>query len=224
MKNVTPNAETVQELDQIINEAMGGEQTMKPEVEKAKVDVTIDANTGDIESNGAAVDCSSRKEANDIAEIADTMGLETKILKENKKDGNTTFTVTVISATDRELDVLARKCNIRQWSSNVIGAANKVTNFMTDVADFALNGALAPSAVAVTRAAGRTVAVAGRAGAVIAAGVATTVIQNGREVYKELSNDPTIKECGSELKGLWSDVSGKLFGSTGTSAGKFRRL
>lgn len=223
MKNVTPEQEAIDQMDQIINEAVGGENKMNAQTEDVRP-VTIDAQTGDVESSAVAVDCNTRKEANDIVDIADSMGLDTEIKKTTAANGGCIFTVVVVEATDRQLDTLARKCNIRQWSSNVIGAANKVTNFMTDVADFALNGALAPSAVAVTRAAGRTAAVAGRAGIVIAAGVATTVIQNGREVYKELSHDPTIQECGLELKGLWGDVSGKLFGSTGSSSSKFRRV
>lgn len=127
-------------------------------------------------------------------------------------------TVEIVGLDARQLAVLQRKINVNSWSQMTCHVADSVTNFATDVADYALNGALAPCVGSVANAGLTTARVVGTAGVKAGAMVATSLIRNTRAAATEIYNSREIHECGAELKGLWSDISGHLFGSSGTQA------
>lgn len=176
---------------------------------------TIDAETGEQIPTRFQKAFKDKNEAELVMSVLDQCGLSDNYDYNSSKAG----TIITISDIDNEqLALLQRKINIATWSSRTIMVANAITNFATDVADYALNGAVAPTAVAVTNAALTTGRVVGTAAVKVGAGVVTSLAKNGRAAAIELSNSKEIKECGTELRACWEGISGKLFGSSGASS------
>ena len=185
----------------------------------------------------ARMELTSKRDVERLQEAASSAGVTMKITKEVKEsNGNDVivYNCTLIEPTDHQLDVISRKVNIATWRDGITDVATKVTNFTSDVADFAVNGALAPTVVSVANCAGTVAPVAAKAAISIGFGVGTaaahagaevltTAIQSGTMAYNQLSNDESIKQCGRELKGLWAGVTSKLFGSQKEGTSKFAR-
>ena len=129
--------------------------------------------------------------------------------------------IVIKGVTEYDLDVIQRKCNIKLWSDRTQAAAKAVTHFATDVADYALNGALAPTAGAVIDAGLTTGRVVGTAALTVGAATVATTIRNGRAAAKELRHNKEVKDAWSEVKALGSDLGGFLFG--GNSSGKDKK-
>ena len=199
-------------------------------------EVPVEEVTGVVDNGNASLNGLSKAEAQRLIESCRSIGVEVQVTKQpsEDKDGNdiVVYNCTLLQVTDHQLDVIARKTNIATWRDNISTAANKVGNFAEDVGDFALNGALVPTAVSVANCAGKVAPVVAKAAITTGIGVGTaaihagaeiltTTIQSGTKAYHELSNDDSIKQAGKELKGLWSNVTSKLFGSTGNT--KFTR-
>lgn len=176
---------------------------------------TIDAETGAQIPNGFQKSFENKQEAALVMSVLDQCGLGDNYDYNSSKAGTV---ITINDINNEQLALLQRKINIATWSSRTIMVANAVTNFATDVADYALNGAVAPTAVAVTNAALTTGRVVGTAAVKVGAGVVTSLARNTRAAAVELSNSKEIKECGTELRACWEGISGKLFGSSGTSS------
>lgn len=155
------------------------------------------------------------EEAQVVIETLEALGYGDNYEFQTTKKG----TVVEITGLDsRQLAILQRKINVNNWSKMTCHVANSVTNFATDIADYALNGALAPCVGSVANAGLTTARVVGTAGVKAGAMVATSLIRNTRAAATEIYNSREIAECGAELKGLWSDISGHLFGSSGAQA------
>lgn len=150
-----------------------------------------------------------------ITEVLTGLGFADRV---SARVNGTKAVITLSNITEDELNVIERKINISNWSVATIEIAHKVSNFATDVADYALNGALAPTAVAVadaTLTAGRVV---GTAAIKAAAGITASALINGQAAVKEVWNSSEIKECGTQLKNVWNGISGKIFGKSASSS------
>lgn len=183
--------------------------------DKDKTTTTIDAETGAQIPNGFQKSFENKQEAETVMMVLDQCGLGDHYDYTASKSGTV---ITISDVTQADIELLQRKINIATWSNRTILVANAITNFATDVADYALNGAVAPTAVAVTNAALTTGRVVGTAAVKVGAGVVTSLARNTRAAAVELSNSKEIKECGTELRACWEGISGKLFGSSGTSS------
>lgn len=171
---------------------------------------TIDVN-GNIVSTGEL-----QKEFTDAAvamtvyQIAQSLEIRAKLETVDDK-----FVVTLIDATPQQLGLLERKTRIANWSQGATTVANNVTNALTQVGDYALNGALAPTATAVANAAFTTGRVIGTAATRVAAGTIASLAFNGRIAAKEIANSKEVGACISEVKQCFSDAGtglAKLFG------------
>lgn len=194
---------------------------MKNVTEEVKQTIEVDPQTGEVvvdETTNQAFKKTfdSRKEANDMADLLDGLGYGDNYDIEDKGKS-----IVLKGVTEYDLDVIQRKCNIKLWSDRTQAAAKAVTHFATDVADYALNGALAPTAGAVIDAGLTTGRVVGTAALTVGAATVATTIRNGRAAAKELRHNKDVKDAWSEVKALGSDLGGFLFG--GSSSGKDKK-
>lgn len=169
---------------------------------------TIDADTGAVESNSFTKTFNTRKEAMLVMDTLDELGFE-----QNYQFDAASKTMTLAGVEDKDLALLQRKVNIKSWSSKTIAVANAVTNFATDVADYALNGAVAPTIGAVSNAALTTTRVVGTATIKAGAMVLASTIRNGRAAATEIKHSREVKDAWSEVKGLGSDIANAIFGT-----------
>lgn len=202
-----------QSLNDILNQLEEAQEEMK---EQNQQGVTVDQE-GNIldEAVKYTKTFTNKKEAQIVIDTLDSLGMgenyECRIAK-----GSVVIELTGLN--ERQLNILQRRINVNTWSRRTVQVANAVTNFVSDVADYTLNGALAPCAGSVANAGITTARVVGTAGIKAGAMVATSLVRNGRAMATEIYNSPEIGECVAELKGCWSDISGHLFGSSGTKA------
>lgn len=185
---------------------------MKNVTEEVKQTIEVDPQTGEVvvdetTSQAFKKTFDSRKEANDMADLLDGLGYGDNYDIEDKGKS-----IVLKGVTEYDLDVIQRKCNIKLWSDRTQAAAKAVTHFATDVADYALNGALAPTAGAVIDAGLTTGRVVGTAALTVGAATVATTIRNGRAAAKELRHNKDVKDAWSEVKALGSDLGGFLFG------------
>ena len=185
---------------------------MKNVTEEVKQTIEVDPQTGEVvvdETTNQAFKKTfdSRKEANDMADLLEGLGYGDNYDIEDKGKS-----IVIKGVTEYDLDVIQRKCNIKLWSDRTQAAAKAVTHFATDVADYALNGALAPTAGAVIDAGLTTGRVVGTAALTVGAATVATTIRNGRAAAKELRHNKDVKDAWSEVKALGSDLGGFLFG------------
>lgn len=169
---------------------------------------TIDADTGAVESNSFTKKFNTRKEAMLVMDTLDELGME-----QNYQFDAASKTMTLAGVEDKDLALLQRKVNIKSWSSKTVAVANAVTNFATDVADYALNGAVAPTIGAVSNAALTTGRVVGTATIKAGAMVLASTIRNGRAAATEIKHSREVKDAWSEVKGLGSDIANAIFGT-----------
>ncbi len=169
---------------------------------------TIDTDTGAVESNSFTKTFNTRKEAMLVMDTLDELGFE-----QNYQFDAASKTMTLTGVEDKDLALLQRKVNIKSWSSKTIAVANAVTNFATDVADYALNGAVAPTIGAVSNAALTTGRVVGTATIKAGAMVLASTIRNGRAAATEIKHSREVKDAWSEVKGLGSDIANAIFGT-----------
>lgn len=194
---------------------------MKNVTEEVKQTIEVDPQTGEVvvdetTSQAFKKTFDSRKEVNDMADLLDGLGYGDNYDIEDKGKS-----IVLKGVTEYDLDVIQRKCNIKLWSDRTQAAAKAVTHFATDVADYALNGALAPTAGAVIDAGLTTGRVVGTAALTVGAATVATTIRNGRAAAKELRHNKDVKDAWSEVKALGSDLGGFLFG--GSSSGKDKK-
>lgn len=194
---------------------------MKDVTEEAKQTIEVDPQTGEVivdetTSQAFKKTFDSRKEVNDMADLLEGLGYGDNYDIEDKGKS-----IVIKGITEYDLDVIQRKCNIKLWSDRTQAAAKAVTHFATDVADYALNGALAPTAGAVIDAGLTTGRVVGTAALTVGAATVATTIRNGRAAAKELRHNKEVKDAWSEVKALGSDLGGFLFG--GSSSGKDKK-
>ena len=194
---------------------------MKDVTEEVKETIEVDPQTGEVvvdetTSQAFKKTFDSRKEANDMADLLEGLGYGDNYDIEDKGKS-----IVIKGVTEYDLDVIQRKCNIKLWSDRTQAAAKAVTHFATDVADYALNGALAPTAGAVIDAGLTTGRVVGTAALTVGAATVATTIRNGRAAAKELRHNKDVKDAWSEVKALGSDLGGFLFG--GSSSGKDKK-
>lgn len=194
---------------------------MKDVTEEAKQTIEVDPQTGEVivdetTSQAFKKTFDSRKEVNDMADLLEGLGYGDNYDIEDKGKS-----IVIKGVTEYDLDVIQRKCNIKLWSDRTQAAAKAVTHFATDVADYALNGALAPTAGAVIDAGLTTGRVVGTAALTVGAATVATTIRNGRAAAKELRHNKEVKDAWSEVKALGSDLGGFLFG--GSSSGKDKK-
>lgn len=185
---------------------------MKNVTEEIKQTIEVDPQTGEVvvdETTNQAFKKTfdSRKEVNDMADLLEGLGYGDNYDIEDKGKS-----IVIKGVTEYDLDVIQRKCNIKLWSDRTQAAAKAVTHFATDVADYALNGALAPTAGAVIDAGLTTGRVVGTAALTVGAATVATTIRNGRAAAKELRHNKEVKDAWSEVKALGSDLGGFLFG------------
>ena len=185
---------------------------MKNVTEEIKETIEVDPQTGEVvvdetTSQAFKKTFDSRKEVNDMADLLEGLGYGDNYDIEDKGKS-----IVIKGVTEYDLDVIQRKCNIKLWSDRTQAAAKAVTHFATDVADYALNGALAPTAGAVIDAGLTTGRVVGTAALTVGAATVATTIRNGRAAAKELRHNKDVKDAWSEVKALGSDLGGFLFG------------
>lgn len=173
---------------------------------------TIDNETGEVLQDKFSKKFESRQEANNLLDLLDSLGYEDSY---ETSDGGKTVILSGVSAED--LQLIQRKANIKLWSDRTQAVAKAVTTFATDVADYALNGALAPTAGAVVNAGMTTGRVVATAAVSVGAATLATTIRNGRAAARELSRNKDVQDAWNEVKGLGSDIGGLLFGSKGSS-------
>lgn len=177
--------------------------------------VTIDNNTQEVVQSGMKASVSAQ-EATILMEVLGSLGKQmgTDYRVQTDAKDPTKMEVTVFNTDPQEMNLIQRKTNIRSWSKKMIQVSGAVTNFVTDVADYTLNAAVAPAAVATANAALTTTRVVASAATKMGAGVLASTIRNARAMGTEIYHSPEIRDCGRELSGMWSDISGKIFGGT----------
>lgn len=187
---------------------------------EAKQTIEVDPQTGEVVVDETASQTfkktfDSRKEVNDMADLLEGLGYGDNYDIEDKGKS-----IVLKGVTEYDLDVIQRKCNIKLWSDRTQAAAKAVTHFATDVADYALNGALAPTAGAVIDAGLTTGRVVGTAALTVGAATVATTIRNSRAAAKELRHNKEVKDAWSEVKALGSDLGGFLFGGSSSDKDK----
>lgn len=188
--------------------------TEESQVMDPKTTQTIDATTGAVEDNSFQKTFTTRKEALLVMDTLDELGMG-----QNYQFDPTSKTMVLMGVEDRDLALLQRKVNIRSWSQKTVAVANAVTNFAEDVADYALNGAVAPCIGAVSNAALTTGRVVGTATIKAGAMVLASTIRNGRAAATEIRHSKEVSNAWSEVKGLGSDIANAIFGTDDTDAG-----
>ena len=190
------------------------DQEVKKMEQQDNTTVTVDEQGNEVKK-GFQKTFENKEEAQIVINTLESLGYGDNYDYNATKSG---VTIQITGLDERQIAILQRKVNVNSWSSMTCALANNVTNFATDVADYALNGALAPVVGSVANAGITTARVVGTAGVKAGAMVATSLIRNGRAAATEIYHSREIAECGAELKGLWSDISGHLFGSSGAKA------
>ena len=213
-KSIWDEAVEVKSVDQIADEfAQAVAESVQEEIKMSKENVTtIDSETGEVVQEKFSKTFESRQEANSLLDLLDSLGYEESY---ETSDGGKTVTLTGV--TEEDLSLIQRKANIKLWSDRTQAVATAVTTFATDVADYALNGALAPTAGAVVNAGMTTGRVVATAAVSVGAATLATTIRNGRAAARELSRNKDVRDAWNEVKGLGSDIGGLLFGSKGGS-------
>ena len=140
--------------------------------------------------------------ASSVLNIAKSLEIDASLRSAGDK-----FIVTLTDATDQQIALLERKTAITTWSAAASGVANKVTSAITQVGDYALNGALAPTAVAVSNAVFTTGRVVGTAAVKVGAGTLASLALNGRVAFKEVATSDEVGACIGEVKKCFSDAS-----------------
>lgn len=209
-----PAPKEVKSVDQIADEfAQEVAKNVQEEIkmsEQKETQVTIDSETGEVVQERFSKTFESRQEANNLLDLLDSLGYEDSY---ETSDGGKTVILSGVNAED--LQLIQRKANIKLWSDRTQAVAKAVTTFATDVADYALNGALAPTAGAVVNAGMTTGRVVATAAVSVGAATLATTIRNGRAAARELSRNKDVRDAWNEVKGLGSDIGGLLFGSKG---------
>ena len=176
---------------------------------------TIDTN-GNVISVGTVEQCfDNAATATTVFSIARSLEINAQIATAQDAQGNDVFKVTLIDPTPSQIGLLERKTAITTWSAAATTVANNVTNALTQVGDYALNGAIAPTAVAVANAAFTTGRVVGTAAVRVGAGTLASLAFNGRIAAKEVANSREVNSCISEVKQCFSDAGkglASLFG------------
>ena len=183
--------------------------------------VDLDPTTGavtDVQSNVFTKQFLTRKEALTVMDTLDELGMEDNYVFDNK-----TKIMTLQGVEDKDLALLQRKVKIRTWSQRTIAVANTVTDFASDVADYALNGAVAPTIGAVSNAALTTGRVVGTAAVKASAMVLASTIRNGRAAVTEIKHSKEVNDAWSEVKGLGSDIADAIFGGSSSSDSDWTR-
>lgn len=183
------------------------------------IDVTDSGNPIVEETHGFKKDFASRKEAMQMADTLDSLGYQ-----DNYQLVGNGKSVVLTNVTARDVNIIQRKCNICIWADRTKAVANTVTDFATDVADYALNGALAPTAGAVINAGLTTGRVVATAGLTVAAATVATTVRNGRTMVKELKNNKEVKDAWAEVKGLGSDIGAAIFGSSDSDPSSWKAV
>lgn len=230
MKNITPDEEKPKSsiwdeeseaLDAFEQAKKDIDETIEEGREKMAEaqNVTIDNESGEVLQDRFAKEFTTRQEANNLLDLLDSLGYE-----DNYETGKGGKQVILTGITPEDLNLIQRKANIKLWSDRTQAVAKAVTTFATDVADYALNGALAPTAGAVVNAGMTTGRVVATAAVSVGAATLATTIRNGRAAVRELSRNKDVKDAWSEVKGLGSDIGGLLFGSKGGSDSDWRAV
>lgn len=196
-----------EEKDEQEGEAVNMEKQEKAQQETQTIEVAEDGSVTVEQETRFKKEFGSRKEAANMLDLLDGLGYEEHY--ELTPDGKG---IILKGLTERDVAIIQRKCNIKLWSDRTQAVANAVTNFATDVADYALNGALAPTAGAVINAGMTTGRVVGTAAVSIGAATLATTIRNGRAAARELKRNKDVKDAWSEVKGLGSDIGSFIFG------------
>lgn len=164
--------------------------------------------------------------ADAITRIANIYGIKTSIGAEMVGD-EPKIKVTLHDVDDDTLNQIERKLQISNWSQNVVNIMSRARDGVTNMGDFALNGALIPAASSVVQATGRTAQIVGVAAGHLGSVVTSTVIEEGKMTARRLTSDPAVWKAASDVKGLASDVKsglGMLFGALSkNSNSKFTR-
>ena len=173
--------------------------------------VTIDSATGEITYTGQLQNVfDDPYEAVNTVRIAKSLGIQASMAEQNDK-----YVVTLTDPTETQLGYLERKVKIATWSRNATALANTVTQGVTQLGDYALNGAIAPTATAVANAAFVTARVVGTAGARIALSTGSSLCFNARTMAHEIAQSQELNSAYSEAKACLSEAStalGNLFG------------
>lgn len=183
--------------------------------------VDVDPTTGavtDVQSNVFTKQFLTRKEALTVMDTLDELGMENNYVFDNQ-----TKVMTLQGVEDKDLALLQRKVKIRTWSQRTIAVANTVTDFASDVADYALNGAVAPTIGAVSNAALTTGRVVGTAAVKASAMVLASTIRNGRAAVTEIKHSKEVNDAWSEVKGLGSDIADAIFGGSSSNDSDWTR-
>lgn len=192
MKNITPNQEEASDMN-------------------VKETIETDENGNlSVESNVFAKEFENPAEAIQTTRLLDQLGMTDKY--EMQMKGGKAFIV-LQGIDSHDLDVLQRKIRINAWSSRTIAVADTVTGFATDVADYALNGAVAPVVGSVANAGITTARVVGTATVKAGAMVATSALKNGRRAVNEIRHSDEVQQCWAEVKKCGQDLASLLFGS-----------
>lgn len=181
------------------------------------MNATIDAQTGNIVyQNTVSKTFDDVNVAMTVYRIALSLEIQAAIATDHDDAENKdVFVVTLTNVTNDQIGLLERKTAITNWSQAATQVANSVTNALTQVGDYALNGALAPTATAVANAAFTTARVVGTAATRVATGTIASLAFNGRIMAKEIGNSKEVAACFSEVKQCFSDAGkgfAKLFG------------
>lgn len=211
---IPDNNNTTSPIDEFLS-GKGDDTTMNTQT-------TIDVTNGNPvveETHGFKKNFESRKEAMQMADTLDSLGYQ-----ENYQLVDNGKSVVLVNVTARDVNIIQRKCNIYLWADRTKAVANTVTDFATDIADYALNGALAPTAGAVINAGLTTGRVVATAGLTVAAATVATTVRNGRTMVKELKNNKEVKDAWAEVKGLGSDIGAALFGGSSSSSSSWEAV
>lgn len=190
----------------------------------------FEADLNGIGSTGhnAEIIVANAKAADAVIRIAEIYGVESSkdavLIGDEAK-----IRVALYNVDDDTLDQIQRKIRISEWSDYIVGVAGRVRDGVTNMGDFALNGALVSGAGAAISATARTAQVTGRAAARLGAIAISSVIEESSTAFKELSKDPEIWRCAGNLKKTGSalkDGACALFSMIGAKKGnsKFTRF
>lgn len=199
MKNITPNQENQENQEE---NKMNTQATETIETDQ-NGNVRVEPNVFQKEFDNPA-------EAMQVVEALDQLGYgDNYALSMNKQKA-----VVILKGLDaKKMDTLQRKIRINNWSSRTVAIADTVTNFATDIANYALNGALAPAVGSVANAGITTARVVGTATIKAGAMVATSALKNGRLAAYEIRHSKEVSDCWTEVKKCGQDIASVLFGS-----------
>lgn len=173
-----------------------------------------------IDQNGNVINSGELQKAFKDAELALQVyrtALSLEIQAKMAVDANdpNKIIITLVDATPEQLGMLKRKTTIANWSKAATKMANTVTNAVTQVGDYALNGALAPTVVAGANMVFTTGRVAGTALTRAAAGTTASLLFNGRVAVKEIAKSREVDAVCHEFKQTVADAGkglASLFG------------